>query len=220
MGIYLTGEVPFRHVLFHGLVNDPYGKKMSKSKGNVVNPMELVDQYGADAVRFALVYGNSTGNDQSLSYPKLEAARRFTNKLWNIGRYSEFYLESESFKGKEIPFFESVDELKNEDDKEIIKALEDISKKVTKALDAYRFNEMSESLYEFVWHIFADKYMEQIKERLRNGDLEAMLTFRHVFLNVLKLLHPVMPFITEELWGKMPRMKNEMLIISRWPATI
>ena len=220
MGLYLTGEVPFKHVLFHGLVNDPYGKKMSKSKGNVVNPMELIDQYGADAVRFALVYGNSTGNDQSLSYPKLEAARRFTNKLWNIGRYAEFYLESESFKGKEIPFFESVDKLKNEDDKEIVKALEDISKKVTKALDAYRFNEMSESLYEFVWHFFADKYMEQIKERLRNGDLEAMSTFRHVFLNVLKLLHPVMPFITEELWGKMPRMKNEMLIISRWPATI
>ena len=89
LGLYVTGEVPFKDILFHGLVNDPYGKKMSKSKGNVVNPLELIDQYGADAVRFALIYGNATGNDQALSYPKLEAASKFTNKIWNIARFIE-----------------------------------------------------------------------------------------------------------------------------------
>ena len=87
LGIYRTGEVPFKDVLFHGIVNDPLGKKMSKSKGNVINPLELIEQYGADAVRFALIYGNATGNDQSLSYPKLDAARKFTNKLWNMARF-------------------------------------------------------------------------------------------------------------------------------------
>ncbi len=217
LGVYTTGKVPFKDVLFHGIVNDPYGKKMSKSKGNVVNPLELVDQYGADAVRFALVYGNATGNDQALSYPKLDASRKFANKVWNIGRYAEFYLESDSFKNQEIPFFDPSSELKNNDDKFIVEELNKTIKKVSDSIENYRFHDGAEALYEFTWHVLADKYMEQIKERLRNGDKEALSIFRHIFLNVLKLLHPYMPFITEELWGKMPKMKNDMLIISKWP---
>lgn len=218
MGLYATGKVPFKHVVLHGLVNDPLGKKMSKSKGNVVNPLELVEQYGADAVRFALVYGTALGNDQVLSYPKLEAARKFTNKLWNIGRYSEFYLQSESFRGKEIPPLESIVPMNNSDDQDILNKLEEITQKVTHAFDSYRFNEATESLYEFTWHVLADKYMERIKDRLRNGDIEAMSTFSYVYLTVLKLLHPIMPFITEELWGKMQRTNNRMLAISKWPT--
>lgn len=216
MGIYATGKVPFKHVVLHGLVNDPYGKKMSKSKGNVVNPIELCDQYGADAVRFALVYGTALGNDQALSYPKLEAARKFSNKLWNIGRYAEFYLNSDAFKGRDIPFYDNSKNLKKED-KEILNELNTVTKNVSSALDEYRFQYAADNLYEFVWHVLADKYMEQIKERLRNGDDMAMSVFRHVFLNILKLLHPIMPFITEDLWSKMPRMKDEMLMISSWP---
>lgn len=218
LGIYITGEVPFKDVLFHGIVNDPYGKKMSKSKGNVVNPLELVDQYGADAVRFALIYGNATGNDQALSYPKLDASRKFANKLWNIGRFAEFYLESDAFKGKDIPFFDSDTDLKNPDDKFIIEELDKTIQKVTESIESYRLHDGADALYEFTWHVLADKYMEQIKDRLRNGETDALSVFRHVFLNVLKLLHPYMPFITEELWGKMPKMKNDMIIISKWPT--
>ncbi len=217
LGLYVTNDVPFKNVLFHGIVNDPYGKKMSKSKGNVVNPLELVDQYGADAVRFALIYGNATGHDQALSYPKLDASRKFANKLWNIGRYAEFYLESDAFKGKDIPLFDPAQKLTNEDDKAIIAELENAIEKVTNSIDSYRFHDGADTLYEFTWHVLADKYMEQIKERLRNGDTEALSVFRHVFLNTLKLLHPYMPFITEELWNKIPKMKNDMIIVSSWP---
>lgn len=218
LGIYITGEIPFKHVLFHGIVNDPYGKKMSKSKGNVVNPIEVIDQYGADAVRFALIYGNATGNDQALSYPKLDASRKFANKLWNIGRYAEFYFESDSFKGKNVPFFDSANKLTHEEDELIIKELHKTIKKVSDSIESYRFHDAADTLYEFTWHVLADKYMEQIKDRLRNGDTQALSVFRHVYLNVLKLLHPLMPFITEELWGKMPKMKNQMLIVSTWPT--
>lgn len=217
-GLYETNNVPFKHVVLHGLVLDPLGKKMSKSKGNVVNPMELVEQYGADSVRFALVYGTALGNDQILSYPKLDAMRKFSNKLWNIGRYAEFYLESDVFKDKDIPFFESAAGLTHEEDKTIIQELEATIKKVSSSIDTYRFHDAADTLYEFTWHVLADKYMEHIKDRLRNGDKEAMSVFRHVFLNVLKLLHPFMPFLTEELWSKMPGEKNDMLIISSWPT--
>ncbi len=218
LGVYVTDEIPFKNVLFHGIVNDPYGKKMSKSKGNVVNPLELVDQYGADAVRFALIYGNATGNDQALSYPKLDASRKFANKLWNIGRYAEFYLQSDAFKDTEIPFFNPEKALTNDEDRLIIEELNKTITKVTDSIENYRFHDGADALYEFTWHVLADKYMEQIKERLRSGDKEALSVFRHVFLNVLKLLHPYMPFITEELWGKLPKMKNDMIIISKWPT--
>lgn len=217
LGLYVTNDVPFKDVLFHGLVNDPYGKKMSKSKGNVVNPLEVIEQYGADAVRFALIYENATGNDQALSYPKLDASRKFANKLWNIGRYSNFYFESDVFKDKEVPFFDEKTELTHEEDKLIVQTLNEVIKKVTSSLNTYRFHDAADALYEFTWHVLADKYMEQIKDRLRSGDTEALSVFRHVFLNTLKLLHPFIPFVTEELWSQMPKMKKEMLIVSRWP---
>jgi valyl-tRNA synthetase len=119
LGLYLTPNVPFRDVVLHGLVNDPYGKKMSKSKGNVVNPLELVDQYGADAIRFALVYGTGLGNDQAMSYTKLDAMRKFTNKLWNMGRFVEMKKVS-SIKYQVLSIEELVQTTKNESDKEWI----------------------------------------------------------------------------------------------------
>ncbi|MCL5010206.1 MAG: valine--tRNA ligase [Patescibacteria group bacterium] len=147
IGIYETGKVPFKNIVLHGLVNDPYGKKMSKSKGNVVNPMDLIDQYGADSVRFALIYGNATGNDQSLSYPKLEAGRRFTNKIWNIARFIKMNQESDSYL--------TIEELKNlaqhESDKLMIKKVQELTKKVTQNIDRYQFNLAAEAIYEFVW---------------------------------------------------------------------
>lgn len=202
MGLYATGKVPFQNVVLHGLVNDPLGKKMSKSKGNVVNPLELVDQYGADAVRFALVYGTALGNDQALSYPKLEAARRFTNKLWNMGR---FIID---FKPEDAQ-----SEISNHiDDTEIIKKLDEVIKKIDTAFTQYRFNDASDLLYEFAWHEFADKYIESTKERRA----EAQPCLEHVYTTILKLLHPIMPFVTDEIYKKVTNSKDSIMI-APWP---
>ncbi len=202
MGLYATGKVPFKNVVLHGLVNDPYGKKMSKSKGNVVNPLELVDQYGADAVRFALVYGTALGNDQALSYPKLEAARRFTNKLWNMGRFIIEFKPDDSQKKLSD----------NKVDKQILKRLDEVTKAVEKAFSSYRFNDISELLYEFTWHEFADKYIESTKERRA----EAQPTLEYVYSTILKLLHPIMPFVTDEIYRKLVGVEKSLMIES-WP---
>ncbi len=210
LGLYATGKIPFENVVIHGLVLDPLGKKMSKSKGNVVSPMEVIDQYGADAARMALVYGTATGNDQALSYPKLQAMRNFTNKLWNIGRFIiDFAPEDAKHLTEELTL---EDWQKNSQDKEIIDKLFQTVAKVTQALDQYRFHDGAEVLYEFIWHEFADKYIESTKER-RN---EAQAVLEYVFRTSLELLHPYMPFITEEIWQKLPH-KGESIMITRWP---
>ncbi len=200
MGIYATKEKPFEHIVLHGLVNDPLGKKMSKSKGNVVNPLELVDKYGADAVRFALVYGTALGNDQALSFEKLEAMRNFSNKLWNIARFIEMKKESVSEKGSE-----------NQIDNEWIAKVDELGKEVTKNLDNYQFNYAAEKLYEFVWHQFADKYIEDVKNRI---DKNSYLVLSDLFLVQLKLLHPFMPFITEEIYQRLGF--GESIMIEKW----
>jgi valyl-tRNA synthetase len=212
-------QIPFKNIVLHGLVNDPLGKKMSKSKGNVVNPIEIADQYGADAIRFALVYGTAFGNDQALSYPKLQAMRNFTNKLWNIGRFIEMQFNSELFKEKELQFYSR--EIKKDLCKEDLVILEDLNnfiKNTTASIDTYRFHDAVNGLYDFIWHKLADVYIEQIKERLKNGDEKALIVLRHVWINCLKLLHPFMPFITEELWAKILKRTERPLIISKWPT--
>ena len=216
LGIYIAGEIPFKNVLFHGLVKDPYGKKMSKSKGNVVDPLELVEEYGADSVRFALIYGNATGNDQALSYGKLQAARNFSNKLWNIGRFFDFHVNSGNFDNTPFLNDEQRENLSKED-LEMINKVDDLIKKVNNSIDNFRFNDAASDLYEFTWHVLADKYLEGSKERLNNGDKITFAAFRHVWIMTLKLLHPFMPFITEELWSKIPRLYEKDLIVSKWP---
>ncbi len=216
MGVYTTGKVPFKDVLFHGLVNDPYGKKMSKSKGNVVNPLELVDQYGADAVRFALMYENATGNDQSLSYPKLDAARKFTNKLWNIARF--ITMKRETLNSKfEIPNNVTMKQLnndtKNEKDKKMVEDIGVLIKDVTKHLDSYNFNLATERLYDFAWHVFADKYIEDVKNRIDENSFTICYT---LYAIMLKLLHPFMPFVTEEIYKKLGQ--KDSIMISSWPS--
>lgn len=204
LGLYITGELPFKDVVLHGKVLDPLGQKMSKSKGNVVNPMEIADQYGADAARMALVYGIAFGHDQALSHPKLQAMRNFTNKLWNIGRFIiEFKPEDSSAEiNKENP-----------DDKEILEKLNKTSETVSKAIESYRFNDASEALYEFIWHEFADKYVESTKDRRA----EAQPCLEYVFKTSLELLHPFMPFITEDLWQRLPH-EGKSIMITNWPG--
>lgn len=211
LGLYRTDQVPFRDVLLHGMVLDPFGKKMSKSKGNVVSPMEMVDQYGADAVRMALVYGTAFGHDQALSHPKLQAMRNFTNKLWNIGRFIiDFAPEDTKHVDKNTT---AVTKMYSKDDEEIIAQLNKTIASVTKALNTYRFHEASEALYEFIWHEFADKYIEQAKNRRA----EAQPVLEYVFRTSLELLHPFMPFITEELWQKLPH-SGKSIMLAKWPS--
>jgi valyl-tRNA synthetase len=205
----LSKQIPFQNIVLHGLVNDPLGKKMSKSKGNVVNPMEIVDQYGADAIRFALVYGTALGNDQVLSYPKLEAMKKFSNKLWNMARFIEF----------------ARDDFKIHKDRTVLpqtpgwsddwsKKVQALVNEVTKYLELYQFNYAADRLYEFTWHEFADSYIENIKVRMTK---ESLKTLEENFMIILKLLHPFMPFITEEINNRLYGGENN-LIISRWPT--
>jgi len=214
LGLYMTGKVPFKHVLFHGLVNDPYGKKMSKSKGNVVNPLELIEHYGADAVRLALIYGNATGNDQSLSYSKLDAARKFTNKLWNMARFIQMK-QDQNKTLKRIPSFSELEKLAiHSNDREWIQKVEHLASEITRYINAYQFNLAAERLYEFIWHEFADKYIEDVKTRINEQSLVILIS---LFITQLKLLHPFMPFVTEAIYQKLIDSEDSIMI-SSWPA--
>jgi len=222
IGLYATGKIPFEHIVLHGLVNDPLGKKMSKSKGNVVNPLELIDKYGADAVRFALVYGNATGNDQSLSYTKLDAARKFTNKLWNMARFIAMKrsqisnLKSQKFDSNlTIKQLSNITRLKN--DKQMIEKTQKLVEEITEYLNKYQFNLAAERLYDFAWHEFADKYIEDVKSRINEN---SFLVLSSLFLVQLKLLHPFMPFVTEEIYQRFnpPAGGGESIMIDEWPA--
>jgi len=215
LGLYATGQVPFRTVYLHGLVRDAFGQKMSKSKGNVIDPLVMVEKYGADALRMALVLGNAPGSDSSLSEDKIKGMRNFANKIWNIGRF--ILLNLEPIKEK-VPFYSPAIESKlTPEDREIIKDLNHLIKKTTQLINRYRLDLAAEGLYHFLWHRFADQYLEASKKRVKEGDLVVLTVLRHVYLNCLKLLHPFMPFVTEAIWQKFPRQENQPLIISSWP---
>ncbi len=220
LGLYMTGDVPFRTVYLHGLVRDAKGQKMSKSKGNVVNPLEMIDKYGADALRIALVYGTAAGNDQSLSEDKIRGMRNFANKLWNIGRFIEMNLRAQNSNVKTQMYDEKMHKtLKNPNDKRIISELNMLASGVTKDMESYHFSDAAQKIYDFTWHTLADVHLEKNKDRFKEGDVQALAVLRHVFLTILKLLHPFMPFLTEELWSSLPRQHTDPLIVSSWPAT-
>lgn len=213
MGYYVTGQKPFSDIVLHGLVNDPLGKKMSKSKGNVVNPLEVVEQYGADAVRFALVYGTALGHDQALSYPKLDAMRKFTNKLWNMGRFIEMKKPEDSQHSVHYSLSELEKLAQHTNDKLMVKKVRELVDDVTRLLNKYDFNHASQNLYDFAWHEFADVYIEDVKNRM---DENTFVILNSLFLILLKLLHPFMPFVTEEI-NKQLKLTEDMMIISQWP---
>jgi valyl-tRNA synthetase len=202
LGIYKTSQVPFRTVFLHGLVRDEHGQKMSKSKGNVIDPLIEADRLGADAVRLSLIFGSLVENDLNLGEDKIRSMRNFTNKLWNIGR---FVIDTKPEK------FDKNPKLKD-DDKKILVELEETANKVTKALINFRFSESLDALYDFVWHKFADIYIEKSKNRRE----ESQATLEKVFSTSLLLLHPFMPFITEELWHRLGN--KDSIMIQNWPA--
>lgn len=213
-GLYLKGEVPFRTVYLHGMVNDKQGKKMSKSKGNVVSPIELTDKYGADALRIGLVIGNTPGNDISLSEDKIKGYKHFCNKIWNATR---FVLTNACDM--------TVDTLQPDltsRDEEILAELDTVIKNVTTHFENYRFHLAGEELYHYFWHTFADIIIEEMKPRLSGTDEASKQSASWILLHVLatttKMLHPFMPFITEELWDTFPfHNKERLLIIESWP---
>lgn len=192
MGLYTTGRVPFKEVLIHGLVRDKQGQKISKSKGNVINPIEMADKYGADALRMGILWGALVENDVSLSEENINAQRKFCNKIWNAARFvSQF--------DKEAKFNESFD-----------KHIKDIINKTTKYLDQYKLNQAAELLYSEFWHWYCDKCIEDSKK----GEI-GVRQLKEGLITFLKLLHPFMPFVTEQIWNEIG--EKELLITIVWP---
>ena len=212
-GLEHTGEVPFDTVLIHGLVRDSQGRKMSKSLGNGVDPLEVIDTYGADALRFSLATGNSPGNDMRYIPERVEASRNFANKIWNAARFILMNLDSD----KVLPV--DVNALALED-KWIISKYNTLVRDVTENLDRYELGMAVQKLYDFIWDVFCDWYIEICKSRLNGEDELAKNTARsvliYVFTNTLALLHPFMPFITEEIWQSLPH-DGEALMATEWP---
>uniref|UniRef100_UPI003FED6354 valine--tRNA ligase n=1 Tax=Candidatus Fimivicinus sp. TaxID=3056640 RepID=UPI003FED6354 len=208
-----TGEQPFDTVLIHGLVRDAQGRKMSKSLGNGIDPLEIIDKYGADALRFALATGNSPGNDMRFSDEKVEASRNFANKIWNAARFILMNLD-ENEPAPHLP-----DELALED-KWILSQYNTVVKEVTDNLEKFELGMAVQKLYDFIWDVFCDWYIELAKIRLQQGGeaaKPARAVLVYVMSNTLKLLHPFMPFITEEIWQTLPH-NGEAILVSPWPA--
>lgn len=208
-----TGKEPFNTVFIHGLVRDAQGRKMSKSLGNGIDPLEIIDSFGADALRFAIATGNSPGNDMRFSEEKVESSRNFANKLWNAARFVLMNLDDN----------ESAPHLPNElalEDKWILSLYGKIASEVNENLEKFELGLAVHKLYEFIWDIFCDWYIEIAKIRLQSDDanakeqVKAVLVF--VLSNTLKLLHPFMPFITEEIWQALPH-EGESIMIAPWP---
>lgn len=219
-GYEQMGEKPFDTVLFTGLVRDEQGRKMSKSLGNGIDPLEVIDQYGADALRFTLATGNSPGNDMRFSYDRVEASRNFANKIWNASRFIMMNIPDEGVRPV------SEEEL-TDADKWIISKANTLAKDVTENLDKYEIGIAADKLYEFFWDEFCDWYIEMVKPRLYSKTDKtkdaALYTLINVLMTALKLLHPYMPFVTEEIYTTLrPAVENEYpeesIMISSWPV--
>ena len=212
-GLEHTGQVPFDKVLIHGLVRDSQGRKMSKSLGNGVDPLEVIDTYGADALRFSLATGNSPGNDMRYIPERVEASRNFANKIWNAARFILMNLESDEV----LPLNTADFAL---EDKWIISKYNTLVREVTENLEKFELGMAVQKLYDFIWDVFCDWYIEICKARLNGEDSAAKNTARsvlvYVFTNTLALLHPFMPFITEEIWQNMPHL-GDALMVTEWP---
>lgn len=209
-----TGELPFKDVLLNGLVRDDQGRKMSKSLGNGIDPLDIIDEYGADALRFTLVTGNTPGNDMRFYTKRVEANRNFANKLWNATR---FLMMNMSCDIKDSKF--DLEKLHYED-KWIISKLQKTIKSITEKIEKYEIGLAADDIYDFVWSDFCDWYIEIVKPVLYSDEVEeknnTVKVLLYVLENILKLLHPFMPYITEEIWQALPN-RSEALIVSNWP---
>ncbi|MCX7779509.1 MAG: valine--tRNA ligase [Negativicutes bacterium] len=214
MGLEFKQEVPFRHVFIHGLVRDAQGRKMSKSLGNGIDPLEVIDKYGADTLRFTLVTGNTPGNDMRFYWERVESSRNFANKIWNASRFVLMNLEGFDPAAKPGAFTLA--------DRWILSRYARTVRDVTANLERFELGEAARQLYEFIWNEFCDWYIELAKGRLYNKDdaasrATAQYVLQYVLGNTLKLFHPFMPFITEAIWQHLPH-EGESIIVAPWPA--
>ncbi|MEI8216238.1 MAG: valine--tRNA ligase [Eubacteriales bacterium] len=231
-GIEMTGQLPFKHIFVHGLVRDAEGRKMSKSLGNGVDPIEIIQDFGADALRFTLITGVSAGNDMKFQIEKVAESRNFANKLWNATRFIYMGLGDEESK---LAIMENLEkDITNlalrEEDKWIISRINTVAKEVTANMEKFELALAAKKIYELIWNEFCDWYIEIVKPRLYGKDQKDKMTVQIVLINslkdMLKLLHPFMPFITEEIWSTLPsqdlsdqgKIKNEdFLMLAKWP---
>lgn len=219
LGIYRTGDVPFKYVYLHGLVRDAKGQKMSKSKGNVISPLDVTEKFGTDALRMGLVVGNTPGTDLNLDPQKVGAYKKFANKLWNISR---FVLSSMNLAQNDADY--------TQNDAELITRLKEVAAEVTEHLNNFRYHLAAEKLYHYVWHEVADTILEESKPILNGDDAKAKLSRQRALYEILtvslKLLHPFMPFVTEEIWSHLPALNgvegpkkdSEILMVAEWPT--
>ena len=213
-GFEQTGKAPFHTVLFHGLVRDSQGRKMSKSLGNGIDPLEVIDQYGADALRLTLITGNAPGNDMRFYYERVEASRNFANKVWNAARFIMMNMEGKTItKPAENELMDA--------DKWILSKINTVTKDMTYNLDHYELGIAVQKVYDFIWDEFCDWYIEMVKPRLYNTEdtvsqNAALWTLKTVLINGLKLLHPYMPFVTEEIFCTLQE-EEESIMVSKWP---
>ena len=208
-----TGKSPFKHVLIHGLVRDDQGRKMSKSLGNGIDPLEVIDKYGADALRLTLITGNAPGNDMRFYWERVENSRNFANKIWNATRFIMMNMEKADFSQVKLSDLTIADRW-------ILSKVNDLAAAVTENLDKYELGIAVQKVYDFIWEEFCDWYIEMVKPRLYNDDdttkAAALWTLKTVLINALKLLHPYMPFITEEIFCNI-QDEEESIMISKWP---
>jgi valyl-tRNA synthetase len=237
LGLYLADEVPFKIAHMHSRVMDAEGRKMSKSKGNVIDPIKIAEEYGADSLRMALIYGTAPASDIALSEDKIRAMRNFGNKFWNAARFVKMNLKAEGKTAKENLTQGKTSEVSNdltsqvgelgkveelaEEDQAIMKKLNNTVKSVNQQMEKFRFGQALEDIYQFFWHEYCDIYLEECKDRRE----EALPTLIHVLITSLKLLHPYAPFVTETIYQEFkqelpdhPLLKPDMLIIAPWPV--
>ncbi len=209
-----TGKLPFHTVLFHGLVRDDQGRKMSKSLGNGIDPLEVIDKYGADALRFTLITGNAPGNDMRFYWERVEASRNFANKVWNASRFIMMNIEKADVKDVDLSKLTLADRW-------ILSKVNTLAKDMTENLDKYELGIAASKVYDFVWEEFCDWYIEMVNPRLYNDEDEtkaaALWTLKTVLINALKLLHPYMPFVTEEIFTNL-QDAEESIMVSDWPV--
>lgn len=211
-----TGKRPFKHVLIHGLMRDAQGRKMSKSLGNGIDPMDVIDKYGVDSLRWFLSTGNTAGQDVRFSYDKIESAWNFINKIWNASRYVIMNLGD--MKTPKLPDKSEW----NLADRWILSKLNKTTKQVTEHFDKFNFGEAGRAMYDFIWNDFCDWYIEMSKETLTGEDQKAKDNTRNVLAyvldKILKLMHPIMPFVTEKIWLSMPH-EGKSLVVAKYPET-
>ena len=212
-GIEQTGKLPFDHVLFHGLVRDDQGRKMSKSLGNGIDPLEVIDKYGADALRLTLITGNAPGNDMRFYWERVEASRNFANKIWNASRFIMMNMEKADTAEVDLSKLTQADRW-------ILSKVNTLAKEATENLEKFEMGIAADKVHSFIWEEFCDWYIEMVKPRLWNDEDEtkaaAIWTLKTVLIQSLKLLHPYMPFITEEIFCNL-QDEEESIMISKWP---